>query len=61
MRQSTAAVLLGVLSALVPLAAAETLCNATVKCPESAPCCSPYGYCNTADSHVCLGGCQPWC
>lgn len=32
-------------------------CNATVKCPQSAPCCNQYGMCGTG-SH-CLGGCDP--
>ena len=57
----SAALVFTLLSALMPLAAAETLCNSTLQCPESAPCCSPYGYCNTAKSQYCLGGCQPFC
>lgn len=32
-------------------------CNATTKCPQSAPCCNQYGMCGTG-SH-CLGGCDP--
>ncbi|ORX35156.1 putative cell wall organization and biogenesis-related protein [Kockovaella imperatae] len=49
-------VLLG-LSAIVPLTLAQTYCNATSLCPESAPCCSEYGYCGSGT--FCLGGCEP--
>ncbi|WPK23044.1 hypothetical protein PUMCH_000268 [Australozyma saopauloensis] len=32
-------------------------CNATSKCPDSAPCCNQYGMCGTG--FYCLGGCDP--
>ncbi|RKP31197.1 hypothetical protein METBISCDRAFT_30385 [Metschnikowia bicuspidata] len=38
-------------------AATVIKCNATVSCPESAPCCNQYGNCGTG-MH-CLGGCDP--
>jgi beta-glucanase (GH16 family) len=33
-------------------------CDANNKCPESAPCCSEYGYCGSEAAH-CLAGCNP--
>lgn len=32
-------------------------CSAEVLCPETAPCCSQYGYCGTGRN--CLSGCNP--
>jgi beta-glucanase (GH16 family) len=38
------------------LAQGGQTCNATSLCPESAPCCSEFGYCGTGE--FCLGGCN---
>lgn len=35
-----------------------TTCNASSPCPNSAPCCSEFGFCGTG-ADFCLGGCNP--
>lgn len=43
--------------AAVVHAADKITCSANNNCPESAPCCSTYGYCGAGA--YCLGGCDP--
>ncbi|EDK44055.1 conserved hypothetical protein [Lodderomyces elongisporus NRRL YB-4239] len=46
-----------VLLSLLSIALADTItCNATLSCPESAPCCSQFGQCGSGA--YCLGGCD---
>ncbi|KAF7316108.1 Glycoside hydrolase family 16 protein [Mycena indigotica] len=53
------AVLLPLISLTIPLVKAQgATCNVTTKCPETAPCCSEFGFCGTTEA-FCLGGCNP--
>ncbi|KAJ7665972.1 glycoside hydrolase family 16 protein [Mycena polygramma] len=53
------AVLLPLLSLALPLVQAQgATCNVTTSCPETAPCCSEFGFCGSTEA-FCLGGCNP--
>ncbi|KAJ7060985.1 glycoside hydrolase family 16 protein [Mycena amicta] len=53
------AVLLPLISLTIPFVNAQgATCNVTTKCPQTAPCCSEFGFCGTTEA-FCLGGCNP--
>ncbi|KAN0131699.1 putative glycosidase crf2 [Lactarius tabidus] len=56
MKARTLSLIVASLTAAVIAQGGQT-CNSTSLCPESAPCCSPFGFCG--DGAFCLEGCNP--
>lgn len=57
MRSAAVVVLMALAASVANAAEAKIKCGPGIKCPESAPCCSPYNFCGRGA--YCLGGCNP--